>query len=483
MGRKLFRIGLIFFILFELCFTFAQHYHISLDGDMAAIVVPSNGYSTVLHDPFGMNVLLHDSIYPAPNRYFAHLIQKEWFQQVPLMLQSLSKPVDSVYLSSALLKTLTEFTLILLLGFFITGKTKLWDEQFLIAASLIAPLFQTYGYSGTIGIIDHAPTYVVFYPLSTIFILIFFFPLFQSYFHAQKELSIRNVIIALMLALVISFNGALNSAIVLLVSPMIICHLWLQNFQKNEKQNVIIRLWNAWKQIGWKTTLPMVFIVLLSLYSFYIGRNNAENNWETLPLAERFARLPMGLFNILTRKAGFILLILSITINFYLIRKWKLNGETEKLRKLTFWILAFIILYTLLLPFGGYRSYRPNIIRRDTYLPVILSLFFLYGYSTLFLLRYAIENRKKIYVGFIILFTFIFFASDLEIREHNACERKALEEIAASELDTVKLSVECKVLSWGPIYNPILSETNAELLKMWRITKRKKLYFSGKDEK
>ena len=43
----------------------------------------------------------------------------------------------------------------------------------------------------------------------------------------------------------------------------------------------------------------------MCLYSLFIGLNNAENEWATLPLAERYGRLPLGVYYMLTSKLGF----------------------------------------------------------------------------------------------------------------------------------------------------------------------------------
>jgi hypothetical protein len=58
-----------------------------------------------------------------------------------------------------------------LIAFFISGSILKLD--FLFAAILITPLFQTNGYRSYMGIIDPATTYTFFYALPTILILIY----------------------------------------------------------------------------------------------------------------------------------------------------------------------------------------------------------------------------------------------------------------------------------------------------------------------
>ncbi len=80
----------------------------SLGGDLAEQLVPEpgKGYFQVLHDPLGIQVLIHDKKYETPNRGFAHWTIYAYFMHVPLVLQKFTGPVNSIYLSSAIAKTL-----------------------------------------------------------------------------------------------------------------------------------------------------------------------------------------------------------------------------------------------------------------------------------------------------------------------------------------------------------------------------------------
>lgn len=51
-----------------------QHYNTGLDGDMTGGIVPEQNVSKILKDPLGLNVLINDSSYANPNRYFAHYV-------------------------------------------------------------------------------------------------------------------------------------------------------------------------------------------------------------------------------------------------------------------------------------------------------------------------------------------------------------------------------------------------------------------------
>ena len=115
--KRIVYILFVLFLLSDIVFSFIQHFHVSLDGDMASIIMPSKAYQAVLDDPFGMNVLFNDSVYPATNRFFAHWFMSGYFKTVPVLLQHITNPIDSIYLSCAIAKTGIQFLIIFLLAY------------------------------------------------------------------------------------------------------------------------------------------------------------------------------------------------------------------------------------------------------------------------------------------------------------------------------------------------------------------------------
>jgi hypothetical protein len=186
--------------------------------------------------------------------------------------------------------------------------------------------------------------------------------------------------------------------------------------------------------------------------------------------------LPAGLYYIFTQKPGMWLLLLMILINLFLISKLSQTGETRNMFSLIKWLSLFCLLYTLLLPLGGYRLYRPNIIRVDTFIPVILCMFFIYGITTLYLLESYRSKFSSVYKIAVILLLLAFTWADQPMHE-TACERNAMEKIAQSTEKIVALDNDCLVMSWRKIYDYHESQWQAEMLMRWRITKEKKLFF------
>lgn len=222
--------------------------------------------------------------------------------------------------------------------------------------------------------------------------------------------------------------------------------------------------------------LHYLWFCLLALYSLYIGQNNAENNWEFLPISERYNRLPQGLYRILTVDHGLSLVLIFLALNTILL--WNKFPETwKKIKNLVFILITASVIYTVALPLGGYRSYRSFIIRNDTFMPVLLSLYFLLIVSCYYLLK---NLSGKLFYGYIGVFMMImaYFTISDKIYDRNSCERNNLIKIANSNEDTIQLhSTDCSVFSWGIISNPEESKLQSKLLYHWHVTDKERLYY------
>ena len=144
------------------------------------------------------------------------------------------------------------------------------------------------------------------------------------------------------------------------------------------------------------------------------------------------------------------------------------------------WLGLFALIYLLLLPLGGYREYRPLIVRRDSIMPIILGGMAFYGLSTYFLLYHLPAHIRRWYIAGVVLFAAIYINADsfrLQDLQSNRCEREGLERLAEATEPVVRVSGECAVMAWWKINDPKYSETNAQLLEYWGITKGKKLYY------
>ncbi|HTA62870.1 MAG TPA: hypothetical protein VK835_10460 [Bacteroidia bacterium] len=477
MIKRLLYSVLLLFILADTGYSFLQYLNQPLDGDIAWNTVPAEENKKVLNNPFGTDVILKHKTYPNPNRFFCHWMINRYFNVTPLVLQKFVQPIDSVYLSCAIAKTLIQLFLILLLAAAISGTSKLFKLDFIIAAALVTPLFQANGYRSYMGIIDPSPTYTFFYALPCVLLLLYFSPFIFQYYHGKKPATELLIKIGwIPLAIVVCLSGALNPGVVLIFSFLAFLSNFKKNFSKSTENGFIKKVRNSIIQIPknyWFYLLPSC---LFSFYSLYLGRYNSNN--INISLTELYSRLPEGIYYQFTQKLGFPILFIILTINAIIINRNFKTAEGKKILHLYKWVGLFALIYILLLPLGGYRDYRPNTVRYDTIMPITFSLMFLFGITTLFIFKSSSKNNKTWYIPLIIMVLFIFTNADKPQFDENKRERNALKEIVESKTKIVEVPDNCKVLSWGKMLKPEDSELNSQLLFIWRITDEKKLYYN-----
>lgn len=476
--KPLLTILLAAFVLLDLGYTFVQAYQVPLEGDLPAIVLPSPECRQVLSDPFGWAVLTRNEVYVAPNRFFAHAAMVCYFKSVPFALQRLTDPISSVYAACALFGVLVQALLLYVLGVYISGGYGLGRRSFWLAVALVAPLFQMAGYNDQMGIIEQSITYTFFYAFPLLLLLVLLLPFYQAAFRGQPlQLSWPRRVALVGLMVVLAFNGAIIPGTVAVLCLGIGLH-W------------VVRQWQAGARFGigqWRARArqvpPLAPALLgvfggLCLYSLYIGLNEWEGISQDVPLWQRYARIPAGLAWEY-RKLGMPLLTLAVLANARLIRRLvPATPGSERVLAMLRWLGIFAAIYLLVLPLGGYREYRALIVRRDSILPLILGLVFFYGFSTCFLLRHLPARPRRWYIGAVVLFSAIYLNADKKWPTvTNACERENLERLARATEPVVRLGAGCPVMSWGQAGTAQESETNAQLLEYWGVTKGKRLYY------
>ncbi len=479
MIRKILYCILFLFLLTDVGYSFMQHLGQPLDGDMAGGIVPANDVKPVLNSPFGIDIILKNQIYPNPNRFFSHWIFKEYFNSIPLFLQKFAEPIDSIYLSCAIAKIIIQIVLIFLLAAAISGTKNLLKLDFMIATILVTPLFQANGYRGYMGIIDQSTTYTFFYALPFVLLLLYFAPFIQQFYHIKKPTGLFcTKILWFPLALIVCLSGPLNPGVVLIFSFLILLMNVKSGYFQSNQEGVFKRVASAITMISKSYWFYLLPICIFSLYSLYIGRYNSISIANQIPLNDLYSRLPKGIYYQFLQKLGFPVLFIILALNTFIINKYHKTLEGEKILNTFKWIGIFALIYILLLPLGGYRFYRPNVLRYDTIMPITLSLIFIFGISTLFLFKHMANRQKIWYTPIIVGVLFIFTNADKAEFDKNNCERIALKEIAESKDKIVRLDTDCNVLSWDKIPKPEGSELNAQLLNIWRVTNDKKLYYN-----
>jgi len=456
------------FLIGDFTFSFIQYYNTPLFGDLAGHVIPDNVIQPVFDDPFGFNMLSTGETHSNPNRFFVHWALADYFQNIPLWLQTFTNPINSVYLASAVVKLVIQLLFVYILAFFISGSASPAKKNFLITAVIIVPLFQAYGYWSRMGIVDKSIVYTFFYALPLVILMLFFLPVFKLLMHGRKITTVHYFYMVPLL-MILPLSGPLVPAVILIVSFLIFLDLFFQSKERN--------LVAFFKSVPNSFYILLIPINLWSLYSLFLGFYNVNYSGEMISLAERFSRLPEGILSQLFHSLGFPLMLLFIGFNTWQIKKIN-NPDGKKLTRILIWIGIFALLYILLLPFGGYRPYRPKIIRYDTFMPVTVVLIYYFGASTYFLISHLQTNNKQKYVAAVILCLLIFTIADMKGIGRNRCERQAFEKMAHSTNSIITIPKDCFVLDWQNMHDYTQSETKAELIYYWRITDKKILFYN-----
>ncbi|MFK7755685.1 MAG: hypothetical protein AB8B53_02010 [Flavobacteriales bacterium] len=469
----------LFFILMisaDLSFSYMQYANQPLDGDIAGGVVPAEDVERIFKDPFGIGVITQNNPHPNPNRYFSHLSFRDYMREAPLILQNFLNPIESIYASAGIIKLLLHGVLLFLLASIITGVKSIFRLKYLVGILLLIPLFQTEGYGDYMGIIHKSTTYIFFYSLPLVLFMLYAYALYHSCYKNSKKKSNALIIIFLTaLTLILPFSGPLIPPLILILSASTLFHFGRVQFSKTRSSRLLIKTLHL---IPSGLVLFISAACLLSIYSLFLGLHNSTFHGETVPLLERYSRLAYGLLEQFTNKLGLPILLLIIGINTILIKRFLDQKTVYNVIFILKWMGVLSVIYIILLPLGGYRPSRPNILRFDTIMPITVSLILIYGRTSLYLIHHFSSNSKKVYIGLIFLISAIFMNADRSSFNQNLAEKNALYQIANTDEPVVHINPNCLLLSWEPIYNPNDSELNAELLLMWNITDSKKLYMN-----
>ena len=463
-------------VLTDICYSFVQHYNETLDGDMGESVLPLDYIKPLYHDPVGVKMLVSGEPHAAPNRFFSHYLMYGTYRTLPFLLQNFTDPIHSLYYSNAICKTAMQIMLVLLLSCIVCGGFQFRRLKFVLSCLFFSALMQTCGFTRSIGLIDPSITYSFFYALPLVFLLLYLLPFIFREFYNKKMIrnKVLEIIYSLVFLVLTCFSGAINPAVALVLILVLLIRYFVTFLRKGSS------LIDAVRQMPSHYYRFLLPLGLLSLYSLYLGTYNTMWQDTSVSLSERYALLPQGFMRMfITYNGGFGILFLLCVINYLVIRFSNPEKGREK-RSMFLWILCFSVIYIVLLPFGGYRPYRPYIIRYDTIMPISCLLIFYYVYSSIFLLRQNIFrlSRKIIYGIWTAVVVLFFFLKDTPRTYRNNLEMAALKEIQASPSDTIMLSgIPTSVISWEKPKNEADSEVAGRLLKLWKVTDTEKRFY------
>ena len=477
------RILAIFFILFlaaDLFISFERYESLNLDGDMVPILLPSEHYSKILKDPLGWSVLTKGEKYAATNRYAAHKSMDVWFNSFHQFYSKFWKDkIACLYSLQGLFDVLVHIFMLFLLSIYVCRHTRFWKFDFILAATLLSPFFMTYGFGEIISLIMNSVTYAFFYSLPMCVFLLFFLPFYLSYMQVKPIKEYFNPMIMLVwtfLMLYLSF-----SSVILLPISIILCFLILILNWKSKLPGdnfLDLKVGSLFKAIGNMDKVIvfyMVSLILLSLYSFYIGTFNIENG-EPIPLSERYLKLINGIKVQWTIKPAYLYATILLFVNYFAIIKFSPEAKKSKMLVLIKYGIVISIIYILLLPFGGYRPYRPNILRFDTLLPVNVFLVWAMIVTSYFVLLKLEVKKVLIYLPILTTILAIFYFSDKMKFDEYYCQNDRIKRLQTEIKEPILFNKDCSILGWEITNWDVHRHQVNEMLIRWKILDREKWY-------
>lgn len=459
-------------LLFEIIVAAFQYYNSPIDPDLPRVVLPHHQYKNVLKDPTGFKTIEIGLTEAGTGRFFAHQTMYQYYLYVPLLLQKFVSPIGSVYLSSALFMLMVHLLTLYVLSLFATNEKNPFTRNNLLCYVILAPLFMyaSSNYSA-MGLIDRAPTYVYFYiwPITLLFWVYIRF--FNFLFDVKvKGFSVYEGALILALLTYIIFSGSIIVPILGFWNAVIILGLFW-NFKQGMYNHLSLQ-----KSLVVPVTVLCLSMVL-AMYNYYLGSNyNAEFefNEQFLSVPERYIRLVKGIGITLLLNYGYPTLLLLTLGNLYFISKYNVGGYLKKYKWFLFAVVVFIMVYLVMLPLGGYRPYRPYMLRNDTFLPVTFITIVVFIHTLYYLIksRWSNVKVKSTYLSVLGFIWLVLYVSDMKVERNADCEKAALTAIYESNEKVVRLPFDCLILGGGPYYTLKSSEENSLLMHRWNIMKK-----------
>ncbi len=476
--KALFAIFALLLIAINVTYSFYYQFRNPIDGDLVILLYPHKLYENVLKDPFGISVFLHGASYCGTNCYLGHQTLQTWFTSIPTLMRTFLSPLDSVYASAAFFTSLVKLGYIFAFAYAASGQFKFTNRYFQIAAIIGAAALQSGGYSWGMAIVDPMLVIIFGYSYPNLLIFLFFVPFFRFWFHdAPQKFSKMTLLWLSILGAYNGLNGPLSGPLICIWLALFLFSLFIHNYKNTAGEiNFFKRLVLSLKRIPLSYIALTAIVVITSIYCYYIGKFNLESLSKQISLAERYKRLPLGVIEYFSVKGVYLIVALCL-VNIALMWRNIKDQQTRRIIRFSLAILAFITIYTLALPLGGYRFYRPNIVRRDLYAPVSVCIVLYWIMTTVHVIKMLRPGYKYLYHISLAAVLAHLAVTNFNGVPDNSCEREAIKKIAASKEKIVVLDEQCPVMSWFKITDYKESREVTGMLRRWKVLNEEKYFY------
>lgn len=460
----------IIFLFVEIISTCYIYSKKRLDGDIATIVLPIGSNQEVLKDPFGLQAAIHHKKYSGPNRWFCHQSMRVLFIQVANTYNLFIKDkVLSIYLANMTGYLVAHLLLFFALFLYASVLTKKLNINALFVIITIIPFFHGSIFSKWVMLVDNSVTYTIFYTFPLAIALLYFYPFYKSIVLKQLFWRPYHWLGWIFLAYIVAFSSPFNPVIGILVSVGIFLFYWRENFSRQSINNFPLRILKSLMQIPPHYFIFLFLFSLMCLYAIYVGTFNIEN--VTLPLNERykifFQFLPSYFISV-------PFLVVAFTTLYALeISSWEtlLEEQRRQIKVLCFLIIIMLV-YVFLIPFGGYRSYRPEILRGDITMPLTVVLVVICSTSMLFSWENFKSKPSKKYLATLLFTGVLFWSPDKFNISNNKKQKEYLYKLSQHEgKEPLLLPKDETIISWSTFDTPEQGYYISKFLEERGITK------------
>jgi hypothetical protein len=273
----------------------------------------------------------------------------------------------------------------------------------------------------------------------------------------------------ILLAIYLAFGGTLIQPIVLFSLGFSMFIIGYRFIIANNKTTYLSTIKNQLFTIPKYFIYHGLFFIALCVYSFYIGKFNIENPTEMPTILERYSLLLIGIKSQFTSDIAYLLFFILFSINFIFLQKIKETSTKSVILKFIPTLLLFSLLYIVSLPFGGYRSYRPLIIRYDIISPINFLIIFFATYTTWLVLC---NSRNKIYYLLLSIVFILFCIKDKPKFHSNKWEKQQLRLFASTQQDTLIINRDYNLLLWDCGSSFYATRYNTQIIYKWKISKK-----------